>query len=380
MLSPAHEKISPKRTPAIHIALFASVVLTFLVPASAAGAADAGVVPPTSAANAAAAVEQVAETAANVVPVERAEAPAPSPEPQPAETPRVASAPDSIRQSVVSAVHEPAAAASTNLPTSTRSAARSATSVVDSVSTQTTSVASPKTGPGATIVPAISRQVGALDEDVRRSSEAVGEDIRQDLSGTVAEVRRGVAEKTTGLSAQLTPRPGGTLLAPALPNFNMASTAVELPSAGLLPTSEDFAQASPASFLESRPAGFFSNWNPIASGGYTANPLTLGELERVEKVEAARNHPGTLSLTPVSGGSAGFDAADSRGSMPPDFPLPAPRLPDAVASGSGDAFFVPFAALLALLALVAPASMRRPRETPDFRASTPFVCALERPG
>jgi hypothetical protein len=46
----------------------------------------------------------------------------------------------------------------------------------------------------------------------------------------------------------------------------------------------------------------------------------------------------------------------------------------------GDSLFVPFVALLALLALVAPASIRRLREAPDFRASIPFVCALERPG
>ncbi|HEX7294016.1 MAG TPA: hypothetical protein VF259_05690 [Solirubrobacterales bacterium] len=50
------------------------------------------------------------------------------------------------------------------------------------------------------------------------------------------------------------------------------------------------------------------------------------------------------------------------------------------ASGSGASFFVPIAALLALLALASPAILRRLREPPDFPAPTPFVCALERPG
>jgi hypothetical protein len=94
-----------------------------------------------------------------------------------------------------------------------------------------------------------------------------------------------------------------------------------------------------------------------------------------------------MTLTAAAASSAGatfLDRAtttDSPGDPAPlNIPLPAPGSPGASAPGSGDAFFVPFAALLALLALVAPASMRRLREAPDFRAPIPFVCALERPG
>jgi hypothetical protein len=72
---------------------------------------------------------------------------------------------------------------------------------------------------------------------------------------------------------------------------------------------------------------------------------------------------------------------DRSGSPAPlDVPLPAPDLPGAITSGSGGSFFVPLAALLALLALVAPAVLRRLGKVPDFQAPTPFVCALERPG
>lgn len=62
----------------------------------------------------------------------------------------------------------------------------------------------------------------------------------------------------------------------------------------------------------------------------------------------------------------------------PGFPLSLTT--DFGAPGSGATFFVPIAALLALLALASPAILRRLRELPDFPAPTPFVCALERPG
>ena len=61
-------------------------------------------------------------------------------------------------------------------------------------------------------------------------------------------------------------------------------------------------------------------------------------------------------------------------------PLPAPESPGVIAPGSGGPIFIPFAALLALLALVAQAILRRLGEVPGFRPPTPFVCALERPG
>jgi hypothetical protein len=70
----------------------------------------------------------------------------------------------------------------------------------------------------------------------------------------------------------------------------------------------------------------------------------------------------------------------SQNPAPLDVPLPAPGSPGAIAPGSGSPIFVPLAALLALLALAAPAILRRLGEVPDFRPPAPFVCALERPG
>lgn len=67
---------------------------------------------------------------------------------------------------------------------------------------------------------------------------------------------------------------------------------------------------------------------------------------------------------------------------PLDGPSPAPGGPstNAVPGLGGGAFFVPLAALLALLALVASATFRRPREAWDSPVPSLFVCALERPG
>ena len=91
----------------------------------------------------------------------------------------------------------------------------------------------------------------------------------------------------------------------------------------------------------------------------------LGALESLEGIHSAP----TSSMAGTS--------PDDR--APLDGPMPAPGSSGA-AAGSTGSFFVPLAALLALLALAVPAAMRRFGEVPDFRLPTPFVCALERPG
>jgi hypothetical protein len=59
---------------------------------------------------------------------------------------------------------------------------------------------------------------------------------------------------------------------------------------------------------------------------------------------------------------------------------PPPQTSPPAASGLGGSFFVPIAALLALLALVTPAITRRLKEMVDLSPPLPFACALERPG
>lgn len=78
--------------------------------------------------------------------------------------------------------------------------------------------------------------------------------------------------------------------------------------------------------------------------------------------------------------SARAGADRGAGAAPSDVPLPTPGSPGAAAPDSGGPPFNPIAPLLALLALVTPAALRRLGRVPDFRPPTPFVCALERPG
>ncbi len=90
-----------------------------------------------------------------------------------------------------------------------------------------------------------------------------------------------------------------------------------------------------------------------------------------------------LRLVPVSAAaidSAGEGPANHHAPLDGNSPKPLPSSPQGEVSGAGGSSFVPIAALLALLALAAPAIFRRLGERADFRAPTPFVCALERPG
>jgi MYXO-CTERM domain-containing protein len=104
----------------------------------------------------------------------------------------------------------------------------------------------------------------------------------------------------------------------------------------------------------------------------------------VGKISALKPNGGELGLSPGTRIPSAFLASpttDHLGSpAPSDVPLPAPKSPANVVPGSGGPSFVPIVALLALLALVAPAALRRFGRAPDFRAPAPFVCALERPG
>jgi hypothetical protein len=98
---------------------------------------------------------------------------------------------------------------------------------------------------------------------------------------------------------------------------------------------------------------------------------------------SSRGHPdlgpGGGNLGDVFAGSVDERLADF---TPPDgnAPLPAPGSSQGESAGAAGTSFIPIAALLALLALAAPAILRRLGRVPDLRPQTPFVCALERPG
>ena len=116
----------------------------------------------------------------------------------------------------------------------------------------------------------------------------------------------------------------------------------------------------------------------------TSRLIHWGAIDSIAPVSETSTHFQDL-VAPLfeapSGAEAGIRSlAGDPGERPPsDLPAAPSRSPGAV-PGSGGSIFVPLAALLALLALVAPASFRRLGEVPAFRPPTPFVCALERPG
>jgi hypothetical protein len=367
-------QIVMRRRFALLIALCATTGLALLL-VSPAASAD-GLVPTSSATtNSAAPVEQLAETAASTAPVEHAEASAASAEAQPVETPEVTSAPDSALATVAPAASHVVASGTSNSPvavsaTPADAAGRTVRTIVDSVSSRTTSIAQTERGRQDTIVPAAQDHVQAVARSVARdSSEGIANVIR----GTAATASPITDRPTTG-TADSSPAP--LLLNPLNP---------EAGAEALLPLSEGSSQAGSETpqdgtlgFPE-RQAGFFSPWSPIAMDWHPSKYPALSGA-RVEMTGSALKGADALGKTlPATAGETGARSGGTgpHGPVPLDVPS---SPPGAIAPASGDSLFVPFAALLALLALAAPASMRRLREAPDFRAPNPFVCALERPG
>jgi hypothetical protein len=147
--------------------------------------------------------------------------------------------------------------------------------------------------------------------------------------------------------------------------------------------------AMPATWRKA-PAGFRSD-EPISNPDNS--PIRhLLEFAGVEPLPpVARGVPSSVSSGHPELAAAVFgDISASAGpvderlanSAPPDGngPQPAPESSQGNAPGAGGTSFVPLAALLALLALAAPAILRRLGEGPDLWPQIPFVCALERPG
>lgn len=364
-----------RRRFALLVAAFASAAVALAGLAAVASAeVSGGLNPaPAAAATATSAVESLPEApASSVIPAERAEAPAPSPEPPPAEAPGAARVTGSARAIVSSVVDQPVTSAPDSPPVaeSLAAAGRTAANIAGTASARTTSVVPAEAEPVATIVAATGREVPALAEGIRR-----------DVSEKVAHVRQGTSEAIAPLAGRLPAGQAGSSLALLLNPSNSAIAGATAPAPGLLhPGGEPPLEG--ALFPEA--GGFFSQWSPIASAGPVSEGPAPGEIGRAKTVGAGSERPVPQWIRPAASGGTGANAAAAStgpsGSAPVDVPLPAPAPPGAIAPGSGDAFFVPFVALLALLALVAPASMRRLREAPDFRAPTPFVCALERPG
>lgn len=152
---------------------------------------------------------------------------------------------------------------------------------------------------------------------------------------------------------------------------------------------------SPAQPAESAPkparVGAALTRNAITPGLFPSpgEPLTAKAGEsRVERVplslDATRGAihalAGSIATAIALTTDTNRDNRPAGGHTPSHLPPPAPDSPATAVASSGGTSFVPLAALLALLALAAPATLRRLGRAPDFQVPTRFVCALERPG
>jgi hypothetical protein len=347
-----------RRRFALLVLLGASVALLFAAPA--AGAEVSGGLAPTSSAtaDAAALAEQPVETAASAAPIEPVEAPTTPP----VEAPEAESSTDSTRATV-------AAAGDRRVSTPSADAGRrSVATVVDSVTTRTGSIARAGTAArDATISAAKTRVQATVGSVAHDSSAAIGSVVH----GTTETVSPLTERRTTGTAGSSPASlrgplsPAGMEALPPLPVSSQTGSKTPTPTDGAL------------GFPELQ-TGFSSPLSPTAN---RARPATSGG--RAQIAGPALKGPHALGTTPpatlgaTTGGHSG--QAGPPGPAPLDGPPRAPA-PEAVASASANSLFTPFVALLVLLALAAPTSLRRLREAAAVRAPTPFVCALERPG
>lgn len=281
-------------------------------------------------------------------------------------------------ESVATAVEDdPVARTAGKPPVSTSPPTRSSVATaVDSISTAATSADPARALPD---VPTAS---------ATEHASRIVESTRQGAVKAIESVDRGSAAAIAPITQRLP-------LGPALPTLDLAGLLDSIGTTtaeALLPAIDALRPAVTARSEQldvpaTPQADLFFRWDAIASGGLIEQHLTLAELGKVESDGLAPNPPNGPSEArspTLAGVNAVLSSAGSvnpfESPAPADIPPPAPGSPNAVASGLGGSLFVPLVALLALLALAVPATLRRFGEAADFRAPTPFTCALERPG
>lgn len=205
------------------------------------------------------------------------------------------------------------------------------------------------------------------------------------MGALVDEVHGGSTETIAAAAERLPDRRGELALQPRVLTPAIAAVAKEKqPSAGAQVVTETRSDR-PAVFSNlQRRSGLLPNPIAIEPRSGLGEYLTdAGSLD-IGKTQASAPHHWGIGLpsrtaiveTAISGpGDRGLGNP-----VPPDLPPPAPQSPATAGGGASGPSSVPVAALLALLALVAPATRRRLGEVAAFRPPAPFVCALERPG
>ncbi len=206
---------------------------------------------------------------------------------------------------------------------------------------------------------------GAVGEVATKTATAVGDQTQQ-LSGLSEEI----GTKVSAVAGHGDPSRLAKLVQPA-----GTSSSGMLSSPGESPVSESpvSVATAPHTYGAVQPVGALPR---VDIGGVSSLPAKYRGFSGAESSwpRALQDLDGIQSTLMSSKTNA-----RSNDPVPLDGPTPAPGS-SAAAAGSAGSFFVPLAALLALLALVAPATLRRLGEVPAFRPPVPFVCALERPG
>ncbi len=293
------------------------------------------------------------------------------------------------------------------------SALPEAASAVATASTAATEGAAATTGTGSAAAtaaesppPAVAPDTTAPLEEVRSAVPSIRSASAQTgavVDRAVETVARTVSETAPGdLPVQRTLPPdlhplqvAGEALRRSPPALLPASAVKSSPSTAAQPAT---GKASPLPTLWEAPGVLPSSASALAHE--QAGRLGLGASDGVHMPHSVRRGridplrffaPGTvrgpaggsLSQPPAAavGTSPGAVGGHSGDLAPPDGhdPMPSPGSLAAAASGSGGSSLVPIAALLALLALAAPAILRRLGEGPGLRAPPSFVCALDAP-
>ncbi len=238
-----------------------------------------------------------------------------------------------------------------------------------------------------------------VDNDSGSTLASVASSTTRQVSGLVERVRQETSETVAATVERTvhvveTETPVGAAVETLRHSSLTKELAKSVPAGETLPPPGTAAEASSGGPLDFNVPPQLNPLSPQGATGVQSPPIEhrLGfiGLERPNGLQlltsADRNRPGseqtpTPSSSPVGGAAVTAAATDDFNAPAPlDIPAPAPDSPGA-APGSGGSFFIPLAALLALLALVAPATLRRRLgEVPDFAVPNRFVCALERPG
>jgi len=262
-----------------------------------------------------------------------------------------------------------------NLPASTSTAVDS---VADHVAPDSSAIASS----ADSVRTAVAGVHGPAHEAADAGAAAAPKHRLSELVSGIRRNSRGVAALVSDLlpAAQV----GPALLPADLLNSLHPTIAAAAALVGQSPTGGELSPAAHGTmnFPELPEAGLFSNRGAAAPALFPGGYLAVAGKFEIGETPLWKSGGRSAARLPAASTAelAGTTIDHGRSSVPSDLPLPAPESPATAVADAGGPSFVPIAALLALLALVAPAALRRLGRAADFRSPNPFICALERPG